>query len=159
MKKDFFSFGRGNRSVDQAHNVRDGSFAKRKSLSRCCKCIALAILVTGCPMLETDDGDDPVLTGVPIELAFDDGSALISGSTENLTVDRSEGQTLTITAAAGLTDHRWSLGGGEIPAPRGTAESITIEAVNYPAGSYLLGLSAKKGGVDYSTVVTFTVEE
>jgi hypothetical protein len=95
----------------------------------------------------------------PIELAFDDGGTLISGNTENLTVDKSEGQPLTVTAAAGLTAIQWSLNGVEIPAPRGTEKTITINAANYPAGKYLLGLAAKKDGVDYSAVVTFTVVE
>jgi hypothetical protein len=107
-------------------------------------------------------GTKPVTPGketVSITLVFADGGVLTSGATENPSINRSGGETLTVTAAEGLADYQWSLNNAAIPAPRGTAQSITIAAVNYPAGKYLLGLAAKKGSVDYSTVISFTVEE
>ena len=92
-----------------------------------------------------------------VNLVFADDGSLTDGDTSNLSIDRSEGQTLTVTAAAELTDIQWSLNGTAIPAPRGEAESILIEAANYPAGAYQLGLAAKKNGAAYSASITFTV--
>jgi hypothetical protein len=65
----------------------------------------------------------------------------------------------TFTAAAGLVGIQWSLNGAAIPVLRGTAQSIAIAAANYSAGKYSLGLAGKKGGVDHSAVITFTVVE
>lgn len=94
-----------------------------------------------------------------VNVAFAESGALTSGNTANLSLDRSEMQTLTVTAADGLADIRWSLNDTDFPPPRGAAQSITLAAVNYPAGVYLLGLAVKKDGVDYSAVITFTVVE
>jgi hypothetical protein len=94
-----------------------------------------------------------------VNVAFAESGALTSGNTANLSLDRSEMQILTVTAADGLTDIRWSLNDTDFPPPRGAAQSITLAAVNYPAGVYLLGLAVKKDGVDYSAVITFTVVE
>ena len=95
-------------------------------------------------------------TAENITLDFTDDGALLD-PVENLTIGA--GQTLTVTAATGLMEIQWSLGGVDIPAPRGTAQSIVIAAANYPAGQYLLGLAATKGAVVCSTEITFTVTE
>ena len=95
-------------------------------------------------------------TAENITLDFTDDGALLEPVTD---LTMSAGQTLTLTAATGLAEIQWSLGGVDIPAPRGTAQSIVIAAANYPAGQYLLGLAATKGAVVCSTEITFTVTE
>jgi hypothetical protein len=102
---------------------------------------------------------DPDPGSKTVDIIFGEDGVLTTGTTANLSIDRSQTQTLTVTAAEGLTDIRWSLNSQDFPAPRGTAQSITLAAVNYPAGTYLLGLAAKQDGVDYSAVITFTVVE
>jgi hypothetical protein len=91
-------------------------------------------------------------------LVFKEDGALLTAPAD-LEIDRSEGETLTVTAAGGLTDIQWSLNGTDFPGPRGTAASITVAAANYPAGTYRLGLTAKKGTVEYSTEITVRVVE
>jgi hypothetical protein len=88
-----------------------------------------------------------------------DGTLTVGLPDEAIVINRSERESLTVTAASDLSDIRWSLGGRDIPGSRGTAGSITITAANYPAGKYLLGLAAKRDGRDYSTVISFTVVE
>jgi hypothetical protein len=105
-------------------------------------------------------GTKPLPPGTKtVALIFDEGGNLVDGAAENLSIDRSEGQTLTVTAAEGLTDVQWSLNGVNFSGQRGTASSITIAAVNYPADSYRLTLAAKKNGAGYSAFITFTVTE
>ncbi|MDR2444429.1 MAG: hypothetical protein LBD44_00635 [Spirochaetaceae bacterium] len=134
-------------------------FCRGKSSAVPTPALAPALTLIGCDMAP-EDSDNPAVPAVPIELAFEDGGTLIGVDTENLTVDKSEGETFTVTAAEGFSDWQWSLNGVDIPGTgSGTAQAITINAADYPAGSYLLGLAAKKDGVDYSTVVTFTVVE
>jgi hypothetical protein len=98
----------------------------------------------------------PLGTVTDITLDFKDGGDLLAPA-PNLTISKGAAETLTVSAAAGLTDIRWSLNGVDLPDPRGAAQSITLAAANYPAGSYLLGLAAQKGDVVYSTELTFTV--
>jgi hypothetical protein len=93
-----------------------------------------------------------------ITLDFKADGALLAPP-ESLSISRGSAGTLTVTAASDFTNIRWSLGGAPIDAPRGAAQSIDIAAANYPAGQYLLGLAAQKGGVEYSTELTFTVTE
>ncbi|GHU72925.1 hypothetical protein FACS189450_11680 [Spirochaetia bacterium] len=82
----------------------------------------------------------------------EDGTLMTSGGSS--TIDRSDGDTLTLTAAAGLTVIQWSLDGVGIS----TAQSITFRAIDYPAGKYNLDLVVRKGGIPYSTSLTITVE-
>jgi hypothetical protein len=98
-------------------------------------------------------------TANSITLDFKDDGALLDSPPANLSISRSNAETLAITAASGLTEIQWSLGGVDIGAPRGTAQTIASAAVNYPAGSYLLGFAAKKGEAVYSTAIPFTVTE
>ena len=85
--------------------------------------------------------------------ASDDGS-LISDIPEELDISRSWGDSLTIVAADDLTDLWWSINGRQ----HSTAQSITIEAPNYPVGSYTLSLYAERDGVPYSITITFVVD-
>jgi hypothetical protein len=89
----------------------------------------------------------------------DDG--LISDMPEYFDISKSDFDTLTITVAADLTGAQWSINGIDLAAPQGTAQSITIEAINYALGDYTLGLYAEKdtGGdtVPYSINITFMV--
>jgi hypothetical protein len=101
-------------------------------------------------------GTNAVETSV---FVFADDGALLAGNTENPGIDRSERESLTVTAAAGLEAIQWSLNGANLSAPRGTAQSVTIEAAKYPAGKYRLGLAAKKDGIDYSVDIAFVVVE
>jgi uncharacterized repeat protein (TIGR02543 family) len=89
--------------------------------------------------------------------ANEDGS-LLNDVPESLVISKSLEEDFTLSAAEGLTGIRWSLNGINIPAPRGTAQSITIEAVSYAPGAYTLGLYAEKAGIPYSSNITFTVD-
>jgi hypothetical protein len=84
---------------------------------------------------------------------------LLSDFPEYLDISKSLGETLTIAAAEDLSDVQWSLNGANLAAPRGTARSITIEAINYVPGAYTLSLYAEKDDVPYSTIITFTVDD
>jgi hypothetical protein len=99
------------------------------------------------------------LGGITITAWVNEDGSLITGPAENITLSRSAGSSLTVQAAAGLTDVQWTLNGIDIPAPRGTAQSISFGAVNYPAGNYNLGLRVTKGGAPYSVEIEFTVTE
>jgi hypothetical protein len=87
--------------------------------------------------------------------------SLISDMPEYFDISRADVETLVFTAAAGLTGLRWSINHLDLPAPQGTAQSIALEAVNYPAGEYTLGLYAEKSAgettVPYSINITFMV--
>ncbi|GHV71607.1 hypothetical protein AGMMS49928_24170 [Spirochaetia bacterium] len=85
----------------------------------------------------------------------DDGSLITSAG--NTTISRGAGNSLTVQAATGLTGIQWSLNGGNIPAPEGTAQAITLNAVDYQARTYNLGLRVSKGGVPYSAEIAVTV--
>jgi DNA replication initiation complex subunit (GINS family) len=87
----------------------------------------------------------------------DEDGKLLSDIPASFVISKSNRETLTIEAAEGLTDIRWSLNGGDIPDPRGSARKITIEAVSYVPAPYTLGLYVKKGVVPYSITISFTV--
>ena len=82
----------------------------------------------------------------------DDGS-LISDMLGTLDISRSRGDSFSVVAAEGLNSLQWAINGE----PHSAAQSIVIEAVNYPAGSYQLSLYAEKDGVPYSITITFVV--
>jgi hypothetical protein len=92
--------------------------------------------------------------------AAEDGS-LISNMPENFSISMTAEDTLTLTAAADLTNLQWSINGADLPGPEGTAQSVTIEAVKYTVRDYTLGLYAEKdlGGspVPCSINITFRV--
>jgi hypothetical protein len=77
-----------------------------------------------------------------------------------VTIAKGAGEKFTIKAADNLDNIQWSLNGTAIPAPRGTAGEITIEAASYYAGaSYTLSLYAKKDGIPYLINIPFVVNE
>ena len=90
-----------------------------------------------------------------------DDEDLLSDIPGDTTILKSEQGSLTITAAD-LTNIQWSLNGVNIPAPRGTAQTITIEAASYVPGIYTLGLYAIKTEngvpVPYSINIPFVVD-
>jgi uncharacterized repeat protein (TIGR02543 family) len=86
-----------------------------------------------------------------------DGGSIVSDMPENLRISRELEENFVITAAEGLTDLQWTLNGVDLEAPRGTHNSIVIEAVDYPPRNYTLGLRAQKDNAPYSITVTFTV--
>jgi uncharacterized repeat protein (TIGR02543 family) len=85
-------------------------------------------------------------------------NSLISDMPEYLDISRSLGERLTIAAADDLTDLQWAINSINLEAPRGSAQSIVIEAATYPIGNYTLRLYAKKNGVPYSINITFVVD-
>jgi uncharacterized repeat protein (TIGR02543 family) len=87
-----------------------------------------------------------------------DGNSLISNMPENTDISRSLAESLTFTAAEDLTNLQWSINNITLPDPGGKAQSITIEAVNYPVGNFTLGLYAEKNGVPHSINITFIVD-
>jgi hypothetical protein len=54
---------------------------------------------------------------------------------------------------------QWYLDGDPLDGGRGKADSIRINAQEYPKGSYYLGISVTQGGVYYSTDIYFTVTD
>jgi hypothetical protein len=106
------------------------------------------------------DVDFPVTAGtagITITAWVNIDNTLITDHPGNVVISKAAGDTLTVQAAAGLTDIQWSMDGTDYPAPRGTAQSFSLRAVDYPAGTYILGLRLKKNGVPYSTELQFTV--
>jgi hypothetical protein len=97
------------------------------------------------------------LAGLTITAWVNEDDTLVTDLPVSTTLSRAAGDTLSVEAAAGLTDIQWSLNETDIPAPAGTAQSISFAAVNYPPGTYNLGLRVKKGGVPYSLELEFTV--
>jgi hypothetical protein len=65
----------------------------------------------------------------------------------------------TATVNNGYTVIQWYLNGDPIDGSRGKADSIRMNAQDYPKGSYYLGISATRGGVYYSTDIYFTVTD
>jgi hypothetical protein len=94
--------------------------------------------------------------------ADDDDERLLSDFPDDTTILKSEQGSLTITAAEDLTNIQWSLNGVNIPAPRGTGQTISFQAVSYVPGIYTLGLYATKEEngvpVPYSINITFIVD-
>jgi hypothetical protein len=124
--------------------------------------LVMAACLAGCPSPEgggdPSGGDGPGTGRFTYTAWVDEDGELYINASGNLDISKSGGEALEISAASDLTDIQWSLNGTDIPAPRGTAGSITIEAASYHPGSvYTLGLFAKKGGSPYSTTITFTV--
>jgi hypothetical protein len=118
-----------------------------------------AVGFTGCPSPSgPDEKPDPGL-GLTITAWVNEDDTLVTDLPVSTALSRAAGDTLTVEAAAGLTDIQWSLNGADIPAPGGTAQSVSFAAVNYPAGAYNLGLRVKKGGVPYSLELEFTVTD
>jgi hypothetical protein len=94
--------------------------------------------------------------------AGDDGSLISNMPDPDQTIIAKSGrESLTCTAADDLDNIRWSINGAELPAPQGTDQSITIKAVDYLAGDYILGLYAEKDvegkTVPYFINITFMV--
>jgi hypothetical protein len=98
----------------------------------------------------------PGTAGIQVNVWVNEDGTLIAGNTSPV-ISKSAGQTLTVTAAAGLDNIQWSINGSPVAAPRGTAQSISIKAANYPAGTYILGLRVHKNGIPYSTTLNVTV--
>jgi uncharacterized repeat protein (TIGR02543 family) len=103
-----------------------------------------------------------IMTGVGTgDLAFDvwvkDDRSLVSDMPNKLSISKELGQSLVINAAGDLASLQWSINGADLDAPRGTAQSIAIDAANYGAGTYTLGLRAVKGAAPYSINITFSV--
>jgi hypothetical protein len=93
----------------------------------------------------------------------EDGSILDGGVPDSLVISRSgEPSSLTIRAADGLANIRWSLDGTDVSGSQGSAREITFAAALYPLGHYTLGLYAEREengvSIPYSVNIRFTVE-
>jgi uncharacterized repeat protein (TIGR02543 family) len=97
----------------------------------------------------------------------EDGNILVSGdnmiSGGNVTISKSgagdKPPTFTATVSGGYSGIQWYLYGDPIAGSRGTAQSIIMDAKDYAAGSYYLGVTVFKGVVPYSTNIHFTVTD
>jgi hypothetical protein len=87
----------------------------------------------------------------------EDGTLLSDAPEDHIVISRTLRETLTVTAAAGLGNIRWSLNGGEVAALRGF-QTITIEAISHIPAFYTLSLYAEKDGVPYQINATFVVD-
>jgi uncharacterized repeat protein (TIGR02543 family) len=100
--------------------------------------------------------------GVPVRVEVwtsEDGEILVSNAGTTLSKsgadDKAAGLTAEVTGA--YSGIQWYLFGVPVSGNRGTAQSITVKAADYPNGSYYLGVTVTKGGVPYSTDIQFTV--
>jgi uncharacterized repeat protein (TIGR02543 family) len=87
-----------------------------------------------------------------------DGTILISNA--DVTISKtSNGYSDSFTAdvTGDYTAVQWYFDGAPIPGSEGSAQSITINAVDYVAGTYVLGIRVDKDGIPYSTDFRFTV--
>jgi hypothetical protein len=75
------------------------------------------------------------------------------------TLDRSEGESLTInvTDSGYGTSYRWTIGASTTPV--GTEASYTFSAAGRDSGNYNLALRVVKDGEPYSTLFTITVQD
>jgi uncharacterized repeat protein (TIGR02543 family) len=95
--------------------------------------------------------------GLPFAVWVNDDYSLVSNMPANISVSRGSQGSFVITAADDLDGIQWSINGTDLDAPRGTDQSIAIEAANYDVGTYTLGLRAEKDNVPYSINITFRV--
>jgi hypothetical protein len=95
-------------------------------------------------------------TGFVFSTWVNEDNELISDMPDNF--DIGFGDILALEAADELTNIQWSINNTDLPAPRGTARSIAIEAANYAVGTYTLGLRATRDNKPYSINITFTVD-
>jgi uncharacterized repeat protein (TIGR02543 family) len=87
-----------------------------------------------------------------------DGTLLSDAPEDFIVISKSAQETLTMTAAAGLGNIKWSLNGTELTALRG-APAIAIGAASYIPGFYNLSMYAEKtGGIPYQINITFVVD-
>jgi hypothetical protein len=101
----------------------------------------------------------PGKADIVIAAWVDEDGNLITGNQGPVSISKTAEDTVTVTAAAELENIQWSIDTVPIGPPRGTAGSITIEAANYPVGTYILGLLAYKNGVPYSTTLEVRIDE
>jgi uncharacterized repeat protein (TIGR02543 family) len=88
----------------------------------------------------------------------DDGTILVSD--DDLTISKTGNgysDSFTVAVTGGYTDIQWYFDGFAIYGNRGTAQSIAINAADYIAGAYILGVMVTKNGATYSTDFRFTV--
>jgi uncharacterized repeat protein (TIGR02543 family) len=99
---------------------------------------------------------------VPVNISVwvnDDGDILVSG--DDLTISKSGAGGLnddfTVTVESAYSGVQWYLNGFPITGTQGTAQSITISAMDYDTKTYVLGVTVAKDGISYSTDLRFTV--
>jgi uncharacterized repeat protein (TIGR02543 family) len=88
----------------------------------------------------------------------DDGTILVSD--DDITISKTSSdypRSFTAAVTDGYTGIQWYFDGFAITGSRGTMPSITINAADYTAGSYILGVWVTKNGAPYSTDFRFTV--
>jgi uncharacterized repeat protein (TIGR02543 family) len=87
------------------------------------------------------------------------GDILVSG--DDVTISRSGAgsvpKSFNVVVTDGYTVVRWYSNGDEIGGSQGTAQSITIRAVDYPAGSHSLTVRVTKNSKPDSADISFTV--
>jgi hypothetical protein len=101
-------------------------------------------------------GTKDALAGVTLNWDLFDKTAIVSGTIPAL--DRSDEDSATVTVTEGFTVNWWKVNGVTSPV-FGTSKTITLQAANYPAGTYQLSVSVSKAGATYAAVLTFTVVE
>jgi hypothetical protein len=86
-----------------------------------------------------------------------DGTLLDNAPEDRIVISKSAGETLAVTAASGMNNIKWFLGGAELTSLRG-AQVIAIKAALYVPGFYYLSMYAEKAGVPYQINITFVVD-
>jgi uncharacterized repeat protein (TIGR02543 family) len=103
---------------------------------------------------------DEVSFNITLWVNEDDGNILASDADVTLSRTGSVNpNSFTATVNGAYSGVQWYLKGSPVPGNLGAGQSITIEAVNYEAGGYRLGVTVTKDGVPYSTEIRFTVTE
>jgi hypothetical protein len=81
-------------------------------------------------------------------------------SATTATLSRAKEESLTITVTDnGYSNYQWSVNGGDVAAPVGTAASYTFSSAGHGNGDYTIGLRLTKGSAWDSTQITVTVQD
>jgi uncharacterized repeat protein (TIGR02543 family) len=95
---------------------------------------------------------------VNVSVWVNEGDGTILSSNNDVTISKTGYLTsFTATVTGGYAGVQWYFDGFAIYGSRGTAQSISINAADYVAGNYILGVTVTKNGAPYSTDLRFTV--
>jgi hypothetical protein len=107
------------------------------------------------------DNSTPVNVPVSVTVWVSENDGTILASNSNVAISKSgsggEPTSFTIAVTGAYTGVQWYLGVVPVTGSRGTAQSLTLDAADYAAGTYILGVTVTNNGVPYSTDIRFTV--
>jgi hypothetical protein len=97
----------------------------------------------------------PTTGSVDIGISPDNGSVAVTGDNGTNTIVKDGDPDMLTLSVTGFTVVRWNVDNGpDLPA----VNPLVLDAADYDAGEHTVSFSGVKGGVPYSTTITFTVE-